>query len=361
MEDRDRTEAVLDAVAATRDTGGQLRIRGRDSKQTLARVARGASATPLDLATHAGVVDYAPEELVVTLRCGTSIADALSMLGAQRQTFAFEPPRLGDDGSIGGMIAAGMSGPARPWSGAVRDALLGVVMVNGLAERLTFGGTVLKNVAGYDVARLQAGALGTLGALLDVSLRVAPLPDLSMSLAFEMSRDDALRQIRAWASRSLPLSAAAIDTQPPFLRIRLSGSENVVLKARRELGGDLLDGDAYWADVRDLKHKIFDSLESSDERLWRLTVPPASTDVHPDQLIDWGGGLRWWRTNVNAEEVYRYAADCGGCAELFFAQDPDMMLDAQSEAGGSERARIEPLFARIKHAFDPDGIFNPGM
>ena len=322
-----------------------LEIRGSGSKSFYGGVPQG---TVLDMAAHRGVIDYAPSELVLTARSGTPLSEIESLLAGQNQMLAFEPPHFGPAATLGGCIASGLSGPRRPYSGSVRDFVLGVGILDGRGQQLKFGGQVMKNVAGYDVSRLITGAMGTLGVLLDVSLKVLPRPAASLSLRFECDQQTAIQRVNAWAGQALPLSATCWQNEQ--LAIRLEGTQRSLQSARNKLGGELLTDDtAFWHDLREQRAAFFRS------PLWRLSVPStaAALTLEGTQLIEWGGALRWLRSDAAPDTIRHAAATAGGQATLF--------------RGGDKRSGVfhplpPALLAiqhRIKHSFDPQGIFNP--
>jgi glycolate oxidase FAD binding subunit len=330
-------------------TGTPLRLRGGGSKDFYGQSLQGEL---LDTTAFHGVLDYEPSELVVTVRCGTPLAELEALLATHGQMLAFEPPQFAAASTVGGMVASGLSGPRRASAGAVRDFVLGVGMMNGRGEVLHFGGQVMKNVAGYDVSRLLTGSLGTLGLILQVSLKVLPLPRGEASLRFEMSEIDALAKLNAWAGQPLPISASA--WQGGVLTLRLSGAEAAVRAARRTLGGALVSDDgAFWRSLRDHRHAWFD-----DAPLWRLSLPSTASALilGGEQLIEWGGAQRWLKAAPGqADAIRRSVAAAGGHATLF----------RQCERDGTPVFHpLAPALARIhqrlKAEFDPAAIFNPG-
>jgi glycolate oxidase FAD binding subunit len=339
-------------IAAAAAANTPLRIRGGGSKDWYGQL---LSGEVLDTRGFSGITAYEPTELVVTARCGTSLAEVEAVLAEQNQMLAFEPPHFGTDATIGGMVASGLSGPRRPWSGAVRDFVLGVVLMDGKGEILRFGGQVMKNVAGYDVSRLLTGSLGTLGLILEVSLKVLPKPFAETTLRFALSEADALRRLNEWGGQPLPLSASA--WQDGQLTVRLSGAAAAIKAARQKLGGDeVADAAAFWADLREQTHAFFADAAADGASLWRLSVPSVVPPlvVQGTQLIEWGGAQRWLRTGQDASVIRAVAAAAGGHATLF--------------RGGDKSAGVfhplAPAVARIhrnlKAEFDPSGVFNPG-
>ncbi|HET7268067.1 MAG TPA: glycolate oxidase subunit GlcE [Oleiagrimonas sp.] len=343
----DLSDEIAARVRDAADRHTPLAITGGDSKHFLGREPEGE---PLAVGAHRGVVDYHPEELVITARAGTPLADLETLLAEHHQMFAFEPPHFGAAATLGGTIAANLSGPRRAYAGPARDFVLGVHLVNGRGEILRFGGEVMKNVAGYDVSRLVTGAMGTLGVILDVSLKVLPRTRETVTLAQASNADAGIEKLCRWAAQPLPISASCIADDR--LYVRLSGTRSALAKARSIIGGDALDeADAFWRDVREQQHPFF----ADADPLWRVSVAPAPRiNLSGDTLIEWGGALRWLKTDAAADEIRSAAAECGGHAMLF---------------RGSER-RIDPyhplpapllqLHQRIKTAMDPEHILNRG-
>jgi glycolate oxidase FAD binding subunit len=306
----------------------------------------------LDTRGHAGIVSYEPTELVVTARCGTPLAELESALAARRQFLACEPPRFAG-ATVGGAVAAGLSGPRRAAVGSLRDFVLGVRIMDGEGRVLKFGGEVMKNVAGFDVSRLMTGALGTLGLILDVSLKVLPLPAGDASLRFEMPQDKALEAINRWAGQPLPLVASC--WQDGVLSIRLSGAQAAVTAACQKLGGEPLAAaaaDEFWNGLREQSAAFF----AGDASLWRLSLPSATPplELPGAVLIEWGGAQRWLRGDSDAAQLREVAATAGGHASLFRGGDKTDGVFAPLQPALMEVHR------RLKHSFDPYGVFNPG-
>lgn len=334
------------AQAAARKTA--LRIRGGGTKDFYGGEGKG---DVLDVAEYSGIVAYEPKELVLTVRAGTRLAEVEAQLAAERQMLAFEPPHFSDTATIGGAVAAGLSGPRRAYAGSLRDFVLGTRIVNGKGEDLSFGGRVIKNVAGYDVSRLMAGALGTLGIITEVSFKVLPRPVAEITLAFELDQAGAIVQANQWAGQPLPLSATA--WQDGVLRVRLSGAETAVQAARARLGGEpFADGAAYWRDLREQRLPFF----RAGVALWRLSLPQTVEPLelaHP-QLIEWGGGVRWVSADLDPLTIRSTTERVGGHATLFRGGD--------KSAGAFHplKPAILKIHRRLKDAFDPAGILNPG-
>jgi glycolate oxidase FAD binding subunit len=358
MDARDPALArILDRVAHARAHQSPLQIRGGGTKSFYGEAAQGE---PLDVAELSGITSYEPTELVVTARAGTRLCDLEAALSEHGQCLAFEPPRFACGGTVGGMVAAGLSGPARACVGSVRDHLLGVTLLNGRGEILTFGGQVAKNVAGYDVSRLMAGALGILGVICEVSLKVLPLSVATTTIYFDWDEKQALEQLAAWASQPLPISASA--WQEGRLHVRLAGARAAVAAACEQLRGSALSAqqaDSLWCSVRDQSEAFFLMNEQAlvqGESLWRLSLPATSAAVALPgrQFIEWNGALRWLKTSVDAQAVRTLAARLGGHATLMRGADRSCGVFAP----------LSDVLLRIhqglKQAFDPQCIFNPG-
>jgi len=344
-------ETWIARVAAAAGAGGKLAIRGGGSKSFYGGPERGEV---LAVGGYRGVVAYEPTELVVTARAGTPLVEVAATLAEKGQWLPFEPPHFGPAATLGGMLASGLSGPRRQAMGAVRDFVLGVKLLNGRGEVLSFGGQVMKNVAGYDVPRLISGSLGTLGIVLEVSLKVLPRPPAEKTVRFVVDEAAALQRLNQWAGRPLPISASAWFDG--VLTLRLSGATAAVAAAQRTLAGGLLDdgeADAFWQSLREQTHGFF----AGDVPLWRLSLPSvvAAQGLGPT-LIEWGGAQRWLRSD-DARAIRSAALKAGGHATLFRADD------ALKAAVGVFQPLPPPL-ARIhrhlKLAFDPQGVFNPG-
>ena len=349
----DAVQSLADRVRAAADAGMRLCLRGGGTKDFYGGALEGE---PLDTRAHAGVVRYDPTELVITARCGTPLAQLEATLDENGQMLAFEPPHFARDGraaTLGGCVAAGLSGPRRAAAGALRDFVLGAVLLDGRARVLRFGGEVMKNVAGYDVARLLAGSLGTLGVLLEVSLKVLPRPVEELSLRLELTQDAAIAQLNAWGGQPLPISASAWCDG--LLHLRLSGATAAVRAARSVIGGEALAGDvatAFWRSVREQTHAFF----ASEAPLWRLAVPSTTPllALSAAPFIEWGGALRWVPTRPGDPIPREAAARAGGHATLFRAQDKSAGAFAPLDAVSMR------LHRGLKAALDPSGIFNRG-
>lgn len=359
---------IIERVRAAAATSQALRIQGGGSKNFLGRELRGEL---LDMRVLQGIVDYEPSELVVTVRAGTPLVLLEQTLAEKGQALAFEPPHFSSTGqaTVGGMVAAGLSGPARASVGAVRDYVLGMEIVNGKAELLRFGGQVMKNVAGYDVSRLMVGSWGTLGVITEVSLKVLPVAPAEATLRFDgISQADALAQLHRWGGQPLPLNASCWvqDQGADTLYVRLRGATAAVDAACRSMGGTRLDTDstaADWAACREQQLPWF-TARAADHCLWRLSVPQtAPVLVLPTgigaPLVEWHGGLRWVQAPRSAGGALQaLARSVGGDASLFRAEGADPISGAP--LFDPQNAAVQRIHKQLQQAFDPAGIFNPG-
>jgi glycolate oxidase FAD binding subunit len=331
-----------------------LCIRGGGTKDFYGNTPRGET---FDTRAWWGVESYEPSELVITVRAGTLLQEVELMLAEQQQMLAFEPPHFSAGSTIGGCVAAGLAGPRRSSTGytygGVRDAVLGAQLLNGRGQLLRFGGTVMKNVAGYDVSRVLAGSMGILGVIVDVSLKVLPRPAVEQTMRFEMTEQHALNALNTWGARPLPISASCwCEGQ---LTVRLSGSAVAVRKARGVLGGEQLAApaaDTFWRDQRDQHDPWF----VGDTPLWRLSLPSTAgpVDLGAMQCIGWGGAERWIKSTLPLEQIRSRATQLGGHATLF--RGGDHTRDAFTPLTPALLA----IHQRLKREFDPAGILNPG-
>jgi glycolate oxidase FAD binding subunit len=350
------TEHELPALTRLRD-----RVRTASEKRTPLRIRAGGTkdfygnattGEPLDPREVRGIVDYAPTELVVTVRAGTPLSELEASLAECNQMLPFEPPHFGATATVGGAVAAGIAGPRRVAAGSIRDFILGARVIDGRGDVLSFGGRVMKNVAGYDMARVLAGSLGTLGVLVDVSLKVLPRPVAERTLRFEMDEAAAIRQLNEWGGQPLPISASAWFDGTLWLR--LSGARAGVDAAQARLGGSVVDdAERWWADLREQRHSYFRS--GAQPTLWRLAVPPTTPPLGLGAtLIEWHGGQRWVIGDVDATALRSKVAAVGGHATRFRGGD------ARTPAFQTLEPILARLNTRLKAEFDPAGIFNPG-
>lgn len=343
--------SVIGKVKKAAERSRPLRIRGGGTKDFYGQVLHGEL---LDMRPVAGIVSYEPSELVVTVRAGTRVRDLEETLAEKGQCLPFESPRFGVTSTVGGMVAAGLSGPARASVGSLRDYVLGVQIVNGKGELLTFGGQVMKNVAGYDVSRLMAGSMGTLGVIVQVSLKVLPIPPAESTLVFELSETSARQQLNRWGGQPLPLNASCwVDG---VLRVRLRGANAAVAAARKTMGGQVVERDVarFWASVRDQTLPFF-RLDYG-EALWRVSVPDTATPLNlGPTLIEWHGAQRWVKLPAEFSVRVREAASrAGGHATLFRGGD------GRTPVFTPLAAPLARISRALKQEFDPAGIFGAG-
>jgi len=344
--DTDIEAELATQVAAVAAAGGAVEIVGNGSKRFYGEP---LEALKLEVAAHSGVIDYDPAELVITLRAGCRLRAVEALLAKNRQMFGFEPPHFGADATIGGLVASGLAGPRRAFAGSIRDFVVGVKMLDGRGESLQFGGRVIKNVAGFDVSRLLVGSLGTLGVILEVSIRVVPMFESESTLAFRHdSADEHIRWINQLGSEPYPISASLWSDG--ISHLRLSGSEQGVRHATGQLGGDTIA--PQWDAIREQDHEFF----VPDQPLSRISLPPACSDLAPQapQVIEWGGAQRWLRGDVDVESLRQQAAPLGGSVCAFRGH----------AAGIAVFQPLAPAMLKlqrsIKSSFDPAGIFNAG-
>ncbi len=337
--------ALLEQVCEAINEGTPLMIQGGNSKAFLGRKTQG---TILDTKIHQGVVNYDPTELVVSVKAGTSLAELESVLAEKGQFLPFEPPHFADTATVGGMVAAGIGGPRRPWVGSVRDFVLGTKVITGHGKLLRFGGEVMKNVAGYDLSRLMAGSYGCLGLITEVSMKVLPKPRHQRHLSIACDQATALQNLTRWGQQPLPLTGACFYQDRLYLR--LEGGEASVNNFAMSLQGDELDP-GFWTELKEQKLPFF----QSSENLWRLSLPvdAKQPSIDGDCLIDWGGAQRWYKTSAPEAEVRQQAIALGGHATCFTPNVTDQPFQP-----------LQPLVLRyhqqLKAQLDPKGIFNPG-
>ncbi len=345
-------QAIVDKVRKAVERARPLRVRGGGTKDFYGQTLHGEL---LDTRPLAGVVSYEPSELVVTVRAGTRLRELEALLAESNQALAFEPPRYGTGSTIGGAVAAGLSGPARASVGALRDYVLGVQLVNGKGEVLTYGGQVMKNVAGYDVSRLMAGSMGTLGVITEVSLKVLPVAPAECTLLFELSETSARQQLNRWGGQPLPLNASC--WAGGHLAVRLRGAQAAIASARKTMGGQELEADRasrQWTALRDQSLPFFRLAQG--EALWRASVPDTASPLNlGPTLVEWHGAQRWLRLPPDAAPAVREAcARAGGHATLVRGGDGRVPVFTPLAPA---MARIQ---AQLKAAFDPAGVFSPG-
>ena len=338
-------EAFQETVRRAAADGRALRIRGGGTKDFHGVALEGEI---LDTRGWSGVIEYDPPELVLTARAGTPITEVERTLAERGQMFAAEAPRLCPESTLGGVVAAGFSGPRRASAGSVRDYVLGVRVIDAQGRDLSFGGQVMKNVAGYDLSRFITGSFGTLALITEVSVKVLPLPEAEATIAFDLDETSAIDRVNRWAGQPLPITATAhVEGR---LHVRLSGARPAVSAALEKLGGDVVDGGpAFWTTLRDQQHAFFTSAPA----LWRLSIKPTTPPLAlGPTLTEWNGGLRWIAADLDPEAAHAAARRAGGHATLYRGGRP---------ATGIQR--LEPgvlaLHQRLKSALDPNCLFGP--
>lgn len=340
----DTSALLLEQVSQALQYATPLRIQGANSKAFLGRSVAGEV---LDTRGHRGIVSYDPTELVITARCGTPLMELAQVLDKAGQMLACEPPSFGA-ATVGGMVASGLSGPRRPWSGSLRDFVIGTRVITGHGKHLRFGGEVMKNVAGYDLSRLMAGSYGALGVITEVSLKVLPKPRQSLSISLELDTARALLRLAEWGRQPLPISAACHDGQR--LHLRLEGGEGSVMAAHERLGGERLDA-SFWTRLNEHQLSFFDE----GQPLWRLSLPNNTPELElpGEQLIDWGGAQRWLKSDAEASFIRTVVTEVGGHATCYSHGLVDSPFQPLPEA-------LMRYQRSLKQQLDPRGIFNPG-
>jgi len=345
MTDNDIAESLQNQVSQAIEKNEHLIVRAGGSKDFYGRSVEG---NELNIAKHQGIINYEPTELVITARAGTPLKTIEKQLSDNNQMLAFEPPRFSNSATLGGTIACNLSGPRRAYSGAARDYVLGTKIINGKAEILSFGGEVMKNVAGYDVSRLMAGSMGTLGVLLEVSLKVVPRPETEITLVQNTNIKQALENLHHWSNQGLPITASCFHQGQ--LSIRLSGTEKTINTIQQSLGGEILShSNSFWHSIKEQSHIFFDSKKT----LWRISLASNSAVFSADKetLYEWGGALRW----VKSDSIEDQSPDSlNGHISLFRSSgDRDKVFQALPKP-------ILQIHRHLKQAFDPHGIFNIG-
>ena len=345
----DISDNLQDQVASALNDKTSLRISAGNSKSFYGN---NVSAQDIDTLEHKGIVEYQPSELVVTVRSGTLLSELEAELKSNKQMLAFEPPQHNENTTIGGVIACGLSGPRRAACGSARDFVLGTTIINGKAQKCRFGGQVMKNVAGYDASRLMVGAQGTLGLILDISLKVLPINETEISVKLKIELQDASNTIQRWIRQGLPVSASCFlkDT----LYIRLGSTHSAVKQSLNIISRDFdieeIDNN-FWLQIKNQTHDFF----TRTQNLWRCSHQ-ATTEIYEEageQLIEWNGALRWIHSDNN---LYSIAGEFNGHAQRYpIANDVKAVTDIFHP--------LQPvalkIHQRLKHAFDPENILNP--
>ncbi|WP_339934323.1 glycolate oxidase subunit GlcE [Vreelandella glaciei] len=351
--DRDIADTLCEQVRSAYDARTPLRIVGGNTRAFYGRPVEGQA---LQMAEHSGIVSYDPVELIVTVRAGTRLSALQAALAEKHQMLGFEPPMFGEASTIGGAVATGLSGPRRPWAGAARDFVLGTRIITQEGKLLRFGGEVMKNVAGYDLSRMMAGAQGTLGVLTDISFKVLPIPNATHSLRLSLNLNDALKKLAELGRQPLPITAAAWHNGELFLR--LEGGKSSVQATQDRLGGESLDS-SFWTSLRDHSHPFFQL--NDGQALWRLSLPPNTAPLNldiaeTDIFYDWAGSQRWVKTALDADTLRAACKAVGGHATCY---------TPHAQGGAVEpftplNAVVEKYHRNLKAELDAHGIFNPG-
>ncbi len=347
-QENDQTEWLQQSVVQAIETATPIQIVAGSSKSFYGRTPQGKL---LSIKDHQGIINYQPSELIITARAGTTLSEIENTLAEQGQMLAFEPPYYSPSATLGGVIACGLSGARRPFTGSVRDFVLGCKIINGKAEVLSFGGEVMKNVAGYDVSRLMVGAMGTLGILLEVSLKVLPKPTSECTRVFELTSTDALLEMTSLQRKSQLISGLSFDGQ--LLYVRFSGTSKAVNVASKKIGGDeFAVAENFWDRCNEHQHDFFKSATD----LWRLSVPPTTSEISlpGNWFYEWGGAQRWLKTKeTDHQEIFSLVERVNGHATLF--RTYDRSVDIFQPLPDT----LKKLNRNIKLALDPQGVFNP--
>lgn len=345
---KDHIQSLCETVTAANQQQQPLQIHGGKSKIFYGNNinAREVSTTNLN-----GIIEYQASELYITAYAGTPLKEIEKVLATQDQMLSFEPPHYANTATIGGTVACGLSGPRRPYADAIRDCILGTNIINGKGEHLSFGGKVMKNVAGYDVSRLMCGAFGTLGLLTQVTMKVLPKPKAEITIKFEYSEQEAIKQIQTWLTSLIPISATYYENNQ--LWIRVSGLDDTVTNVQKNIGGEIISSsNAFWDSIKDHQTDFF----KDSSPLYRCIIPQNSPtiSIQGDTCFEWNGALRWIKSNNSFEEVIEQASALRGHVTLFRSDSkPTDCLNPMNE-------HLKKLHLNLKQAFDPTGILNPG-
>ena len=348
MSEQDKSNELAELVVDAINDKRVLNIIGGNSKSFYGRKAEGEVITTTE---HSGVTNYEPGELVITARAGTSLTEIETLLKSKNQRLVFEPPHFSDTTTLGGAIATGINGPCRPWSGSARDSVLGVKMINGQGQILSFGGEVMKNVAGYDVSRLMTGSLGTLGILLEISLKVLPVSEKTKTIIIDCDDDNIIQRCVEINRQFLPITAMTYYKKQ--LYIRLSGNTASVDAAIKKLEGSVVEDNDFFSSIREQTHSFF----NQSGTLWRISIPPATPHMESlsgEWLIDWGGAQRWLISDMEAEAIRSIVKAENGHATIFKS---DNNVDDVFQPLNNVQLHLHRM---IRKAFDPSNVFNSG-
>lgn len=358
MKSINRTQELQDRVRAAANDKTMLQIVGGNSKAFYGNHYSGTNKLEIiETRINQGIISYEPSELVITARSGTPLKEIEALLAENNQMLPFDPPHFSEHATLGGAIATGLSGSRRPFTGSARDFVLGTKIITGKGDIMSFGGQVMKNVAGYDVSRLMVGALGTLGILLEISIKVLPKPNTEVTQCIAMSQQDALKTMRDLNQTSLPLSGLAYENEK--LYVRLSGAASAIISAQKNIGGEtLVHAENFWQQMNEQTHSFF--TQNISKPLWRLSVPYISNiELNENSFIDWAGALHWIHSDKDAEEIQQHAIEQGGSAMLF-RENQVSADDKIIERFPPLQAKVKQFHINLKMRFDPYGILNYG-
>ncbi|MDH5424778.1 MAG: glycolate oxidase subunit GlcE [Gammaproteobacteria bacterium] len=348
----DQTQALQEQITAAYANKTACRIEGGNSKHFIGNPSAGEQVSTKN---HTGIISYDASELVLTARSGTTLKEISAALAVNNQSLPFEPPAFSEHATIGGTIACNLSGPARAYSGAARDFVLGTRIINGKGEVLQFGGQVMKNVAGYDASRLMAGAYGTLGLLLEVSLKILPKAQTEITIKSQQSADAAINIINQLAGKYLPISASCYFDEHLYIRLN-SSQQNCEAASQmicQQITAQPIESSAeLWQQILEQQHVFFDT----DQPVARISLPATSQHIAitGEQLIEWGGALRWLKTDQPIEQLRQTVQALGGHVSAYKNYPADTEYFQPLASG------ISILHKGLKNAFDPAGILNPG-
>lgn len=347
----DNTQLIQEQVQQARQQAYPLSIHGSGSHQFM--LADYTESQRIDMTRHQGIIDYQPTELTIRARAGTAVQEIITLLAEQHQQLATDFPVFSPSTTLGGAIAIGHTGSGRPYLGAIRDHILGATMINGQAQISSFGGQVMKNVAGYDVSRLLTASRGTLGVILDLSLKVLPAPKLSLTLVFEMNENQYIETSNAMSGQSLPINASVFIENSMY--VRLQGSEAGLKQAQQSIGGEVLsDASVFWQSIQQQTHDFF----KSEQPCWRVIVPATTPKLQLESphssLLDWSGGLRWVKSAQMTQNDITHITNAGGYLESYRNTTPTQPAEIMNPLQ-------RQMHQKIKHAFDPDNLLNPKL
>ncbi|MBF0264603.1 MAG: glycolate oxidase subunit GlcE [Gammaproteobacteria bacterium] len=360
----DLNKQFIEQITQAKEQNTSLHICGGNSKSFLVDIDKAQEVDELSTEGHSGIINYLPSELTITVRSGTPLIEVQQALADKGQMLPFEPPMYDEKSTIGGVIASGLSGARRPFSGSVRDFVLGTEVINGKAELLRFGGEVMKNVAGYDVSRLMVGAQGRLGLISSVSLKVLPVSEKEQSIAIEMASEQFFDTVQQWMQQSYPLSAAVYYGEKAYFRFSASESfiEQIIKNISSKFSGLLSPVDnQFWSQINNQTHDFFK--DASNRNLLKVLLPMYLKEVFSKefapkeamQIIDWGGACRWLYTVQSIESIRQHAEIFEGTAQVFRDNGQYSSSCVREHPRANAIAQLE---MRIQQQFDPQKIFN---